>query len=95
MSRRRSTSGPLSSGSPSAVVALVDLARRTVIEHVQQRGEARDVLGRLRGDVANAGVVTGTAKLAFLKPLTKSSRRLHIDDPARPAETRRPSAESL
>lgn len=31
----------------------------------------------------------------ILKPLTKSSRRLHIDDPGRPAENRRPSAESL
>jgi adhesin transport system membrane fusion protein len=31
----------------------------------------------------------------ILKPLTKSSRRLHVDEPGRPAETRRPSAESL
>jgi adhesin transport system membrane fusion protein len=31
----------------------------------------------------------------ILKPLTKSSRRLHIDEPGRPAESSRPSAESL
>ncbi len=31
----------------------------------------------------------------ILKPLTKSSRRLHVDEPGRPAESARPSAESL
>lgn len=31
----------------------------------------------------------------ILKPLTKSSRRIHVDDPGRPVEGGRPSAESL
>ena len=31
----------------------------------------------------------------ILKPLTKSTRRVHVDEPARPAQSGRPSAESL
>ncbi len=67
---------------------------RTTKSHLEAQGK---VLPIGPGMTAQISVKIGEKSLLayILKPLTKSSRRLHIDDPGRPGQTGRPSAESL